>query len=150
MMNYKSKLCFILFGMLIVSCNEQPKQKEQAKTYFKDSVCRCTQLVLDKPYNHFFHEDNPRDMAFTGICRDSFKNGGLKIEKHLKEGKNDGIYKKYYKDGTLRSWKKIDMNYVEEVKNYFPSGVLKYHAKYKAGKIKNVIYSAGRDSTLQD
>lgn len=145
-------LIFSMFLVFVVGCNQSNETKSEEQTSdqkaFTDSVCYCSHLILDELYNHFYHENNNRKQPFTGICRDSFPDGTLQLEKHLKEGKNHGIYKKFYKDGTLKIWKRFDKNYEVEGKNFFPSGALKYHAKYKAGKLQKVIYSTPTDSTL--
>lgn len=147
-------LYLLILLFLVTNCqspNENTQEKNQEPTVkheFKDSVCYCSRLILDEPYNHFYHELNDRTIPFTGICRDSFPDGTLKIEKHLKDGKNHGEYKTYYENGQLKSWKKFNMNYEVEGKNYFPSGVLKHHAIYKGGKVKKIIYSSKIDSTV--
>lgn len=141
-------------SILIMSCTSNSEKDESTaekdKNPFKDTICNCTHLVLDEKYNHFFHEDNDRTHPFSGTCRDSFPNTTqLRLEKQVNDGKNHGNYKLYHENGVLKSEKTFINNYVQEIKHYFPSGVLKYHATYKAGELEDMIYNVSVDSTLQ-
>lgn len=83
-----------MFLLALNSC----KTDENPKTV-EDDFCDCEMLAHDNLYNHFYLND--RKEPYTGICKLFHKNGQLKQERQLVEGKNNGFYRNYSEGGIL-------------------------------------------------
>ena len=74
-------------------------------------------------------------MPYTGLCRDFYDNGEIKLEKNYKAGVLHGSFVRYYKNGQVN----IEMEYKEGspiygFKQYYKSGKLKAEKIYQGNK----------------
>jgi antitoxin component YwqK of YwqJK toxin-antitoxin module len=73
--------------------------KNEGQTSSEEAYCDCEMLAIDNLYNHFYLED--RSVPYNGICKVFHKNGQLKQEREIVEGKNNGYYRVYSESGVL-------------------------------------------------
>ena len=69
---------------------------------------------------------------FTGLCKDFYEDGKLKLEKNYKEGLLDGLFVRYFENGQVN----VEVSYKEGnplngFKQYYKSGKLKAEKIYK-------------------
>jgi antitoxin component YwqK of YwqJK toxin-antitoxin module len=64
-----------------------------------EDFCDCEMLALDNLYNHFYLED--RSVPYTGVCKIFHKNGQLKQERQIVDGKNNGYYRVFSESGIM-------------------------------------------------
>ena len=144
-------ILFSFFGIIVIlsSCNNENKVTETDKDSFEiPDTCYCDDLILDEKYNHYYYYKSKRTDPYTGFCNAVYESGEIQMHKPIIEGKIEGLVTEYYEDGTIKSEFVFNEDHVyDEVKRYFPSGNLKYHAKYKFGQIDTVITNLQTDST---
>ena len=149
------KFYFALLGitLLTASCGNDPSsasghaeneigvdENGDVETAVDSNYCDCTELTLDRPYNHFWRYE--RNKGFTGICEEFYPNGEVKITKNFLDGKLHGKFITYYENGQIHEEKQFDMNLqVGEKFTYTKKGEIKYHALYKNGELKEVLVS---------
>ena len=73
---------------------------------------------------------------YTGIIKEEFSDGRLKVMAYFKDGRANGLRKEYYDNGQLKEESfykngKIDGLFV----SYFKNGLIEQEAYYKDGKI---------------
>ena len=136
-----NKILFILFLIVISSCNEKTKEDlPEKKTSHETSNCSCGDLILDELYQHFYL--NERTLPFTGICNENHKNGNLFRTKEFVEGKMDGEFIEYSDNNKLlKKWnfKKNKMH--GDAFTYDTTGKLLFHGIYKNGILDSVVLS---------
>ncbi len=88
------------FGILFMSvislfgCISSDSTKDSENDY-----CDCEMLAHDDLYNHFYLEN--RKEPYTGVCKQFYKNGKLKQERQLVDGKNNGFFRNFSESGVL-------------------------------------------------
>jgi antitoxin component YwqK of YwqJK toxin-antitoxin module len=119
--------CFFLSIFILASCKNDETATESDADY-----CDCEMLALDNLYNHFYLED--RSVPYTGVCKLFHKNGQLKQERELVDGKNNGYYRVYSESGVLLEEGSFLNNRHHGVFKYFDeSGNLIVEAEYENG-----------------
>lgn len=76
-----------------------PSCRNNQEVGTEHEFCDCEMLAYDNLFNHFYLED--RKQPYTGVCRLFYKNGQLKHERELVEGKNNGFYRNFSENGVL-------------------------------------------------
>ena len=95
------------------------------------SQTRVNQDKLEEKNGLQYYESN----LFTGVSFRLFPDGDLEFESELKDGKPNGVIKKWYTNGRLKSeWYYEDGLSHGEHKCYFENGELKEKFNYKNGK----------------
>lgn len=84
---------FLLVLTFLASC----KNNHEADATVE--FCDCEMLAHDNLFNHFYLED--RKQPYTGVCKLFYKNGQLKHERELVEGKNNGFFRNFSETGVL-------------------------------------------------
>ena len=79
--------------IFLFSCNDSEN------TVQENDFCDCEMLAHDNLFNHFYLED--RKSPYTGVCKLFYKNGQVKQERELVNGKNNGFYRSYSETGVL-------------------------------------------------
>lgn len=121
---------YLLFFTLLTisSCKTDPEENAAEKSDF----CDCEMLGINELSNHFYLE-NP-NIPFSGICKLFHKNGQLKQEREIVDGKNNGYYRSYSDQGILLEEGFFKDNRHHGVFKYFDeNGDLTVEAEYKNG-----------------
>jgi antitoxin component YwqK of YwqJK toxin-antitoxin module len=84
---------FSALFFLFAACNNNNSDSAE------EDYCDCEMLALDNLYNHFYLED--RNNPYTGICKLFHKNGQLKQERQIVDGKNNGYYRVFSESGIM-------------------------------------------------
>lgn len=126
---------FSILILLTTAC----KNDSADATSETEDYCDCEMLALDNLYNHFYLED--RNEPYTGVCKIFHKNGQLKQEREIVDGKNNGYYRVYSESGQLLEEGVFKNNRHHGVFRYFEeNGDLIVEAEYENGvrKASNV------------
>lgn len=90
-----NKLIILSTGLfLFLFCQSNSKDNNNELDY-----CDCEMLAHDDLRNHFYLEN--RDEPYSGVCKMFYKNGQLKVERELVNGKNNGFYRSFSETGVL-------------------------------------------------
>lgn len=126
---------FFVLLFVITAC------KNGEKTSDEQDFCDCEMLAIDNLYNHFYLED--RSVPYTGICKVFHKNGQLKQERQIVDGKNNGYYRVYSESGILLEEGNFLNNRHHGIFKYFDeNGALIIEVEYENG-----VRKAGNEMT---
>lgn len=119
---------FSILIFLSAACKtDSPDTSTEAPDY-----CDCEMLALDNLYNHFYLED--RHEPYTGVCKIFHKNGQLKQEREIVDGKNNGYFRVYSESGVLLEEGAFKNNRHHGTFKYFDErGDLIVEAEYENG-----------------
>jgi antitoxin component YwqK of YwqJK toxin-antitoxin module len=101
-----------------------------------DDFCGVVRTYHDKEKTKIFEEYFKMNGKIEGIYKSYWKNGQLCCEVNYIDDKREGIYKSYWDDGQLYK----EVNYIDGKENgirklYFPNGQLWHEVNYIDGKI---------------
>lgn len=102
------------------------------------NYCLCDELIFDERYNHYYRFVVRE--GFTGLCESFYPTGQLKLSKNLVEGKLEGKMISYFENGQIEEELEFITNFQNGFQiNYNENGDTLYFAKFKRGKLLEVI-----------
>ena len=111
----------------LFACNN-----DSSDTAAEDDFCDCEMLAHDNLFNHFYLED--RKTPYTGVCKLFYRNGQLKQERELVDGKNNGFYRTFSESGILlEEGAFLDNRHHGRFKYYDEQGKLIIEVEYENG-----------------
>jgi hypothetical protein len=130
-------LSLFIIPLFLPSCGGNGVEEETSA--IDSTYCECNDLTFDQQYNHFWLFE--RREGFTGKCEEFDAAGVLLYEKNFLDGKMEGEYVQYHSNG--QAWK--IRNYMQNFQDgdsftYSMSGKLIAHARYKRGKLKEMVF----------
>lgn len=88
---------------------------------------------------------------YTGIIKEEYANGHLKVMAYFKNGKANGLRKEYYENGQLKEESFYKDGKLDGlVISYYKNGLLEQEAYYKDGKVDGRWKLYNKDGSLQD
>ena len=88
---------------------------------------------------------------YTGIIKEEYANGHLKVMAYFKDGKANGLRKEYYENGQLKEESFYKNGKLDGlVVSYYKNGLLEQEAYYKDGKVDGRWKLYNNDGSLQN
>lgn len=88
---------------------------------------------------------------YTGIIKEEYSNGHLKVMAYFKDGKANGLRKEYYENGQLKEESFYKNGKLDGlVISYYKNGLLEQEAYYKDGKVDGRWKLYDKDGSVQD
>jgi len=88
---------------------------------------------------------------YTGIIKEEYSNGHLKVMAYFKNGKANGLRKEYYENGQLKEESYYKNGKLDGlVVSYYKNGLLEQEAYYKDGRIDGRWKLYDKDGSIQD
>ena len=138
------KKILFLFALSLVACSS-PEEVT------KETLIR---VLNEKLTNKGTEEYNPimyfEGRPFTGVGFDVYDNGQLYEETNYKDGKLDGLAKRWYDNGLIQyEWNFKDNFYDGLSKEWYKNNQLRYETNYKDG-LKDGLSKHWHDNGLLD
>jgi antitoxin component YwqK of YwqJK toxin-antitoxin module len=144
------KLFFPFFSICIIGCNS-PNSNAKKDTIVKKVAINSTIVVHKDSLTLNGNEGNwyYKNALFNGFAVKYHANDTLKEKTGFYNGKKEGVYKVWFKSGTL----KMDSHYQQNVlvgsyKAWWQNETLAFEANYKRGKLEGVERQWYADGTL--
>lgn len=88
---------------------------------------------------------------YTGIIKEEYSNGHLKVMAYFKDGKANGLRKEYYENGQLKEESFYKNGKLDGlVISYYKNGLLEQEAYYKDGKVDGRWKLYDKDGSFQN
>ena len=136
-------LCFLILGLYSSKALALSIDANMPITTVKQLYCNKEHAIIICTTRNF--------QPYTGIIKEEYANGHLKVMAYFKNGKANGLRKEYYENGQLKEESFYKDGRLDGlVISYYKNGLLEQEAYYKDGKVDGRWKLYDKDGTLQD
>lgn len=136
-------VCLLLINMYCAQAYALSADSDIQITTVKQLYCNKENAIVICTTRNF--------RPYTGIIKEEYPNGHLKVMAYFKDGKANGLRKEYYDNGQLKEESFYKNGKLDGlVISYYRNGLLEQEAYYKDGKVDGRWKLYDKDGRMQD